>query len=98
MIAGFIAKVVVHPIDTIKAKVQVNRSRIDNFKDFNQGLITQIIRKTYQTEGVRGFFPGVGFSAFGSTVAFSAFMTTYEYSKKKTSEHQVQPPNYSVLR
>lgn len=81
-LAGFIAKIAVHPIDTVKAKVQVNRARIDNLRDFNKGVITDIISKTYRTEGIAGFFPGVGLSAFGSMVAFSAFMTTYEYSKR----------------
>ena len=53
-LAGFIAKVVVHPIDTVKAKVQVNRTRIDNLKDFNKGLIAEIIQKTYSAEGMKG--------------------------------------------
>lgn len=93
-LAGFIAKVVVHPIDTVKAKVQVNRTRIDNLKDFNKGLIAEIIQKTYSAEGMKGFFPGVGLSAFGSTVAFSAYMTTYEYSKNHLATTEV--PNYST--
>ena len=76
-LAGSVAKFVVHPIDTIKAKVQVNRSRIDNLQDFRQGVIKDIIGKTFQNEGIKGFFPGVGLSVLGSAVAFSAYMTTY---------------------
>lgn len=96
-LAGFIAKIAVHPIDTIKAKVQVNRSRVDNLKDFNKGVVTDIIRNTYRNEGIAGFFPGVGISAFGSMIAFSAYMTTYEFSKKHLGRYKVLVADILVL-
>jgi hypothetical protein len=88
-IAGCIAKFCVHPIDTIKAKVQVNRARIDNLKDFNQGIVWDIIKKTYSNEGIAGFFQGVGISALGSTIAFSAYMTAYQFCKRRLHNVEV---------
>lgn len=47
-LAGSIAKLLVHPIDTIKAKVQVSQSRIDRVQDFSGGVVKNLIKKTYQ--------------------------------------------------
>lgn len=95
-LAGSIAKLMVHPIDTIKAKVQVNRSRIDRLRDFTGGAATDIIRKTYRNEGIPGFFRGVDISVLGSAVAFSAFMTAYEFCKNAIAKYEVRVPLLST--
>lgn len=48
-LAGSLAKLVVHPIDTIKAKVQVNRARIEKLSDYQKGLVSETIRKTWKS-------------------------------------------------
>ncbi len=36
--AGMIAKFLLHPIDTIKAKVQVNRIKLHSVTDYKPGM------------------------------------------------------------
>lgn len=40
--AGMIAKFVMHPIDTIKAKVQVNRMELKSVSDYKVGMVTNL--------------------------------------------------------
>jgi len=48
-----------------------------------------LVKHTWASEGIRGFFPGVTLSAFGSIIAFSAYMTVYEKSKIFFSKYPV---------
>lgn len=73
-ISGFIGKLVSHPVDTIKAKMQVYRSnywlkkninKIDSSKLNLSNLVEKrsilhTIKSTYQNERIRGFYAGVG--------------------------------------
>jgi hypothetical protein len=76
-IAGSIGKFVMHPVDTIKAKWQVSTSKVNTLDDYRSGKVKDIIKKTWRTEGIPGFFRGVCFSSIGSAFAFSGYMTTY---------------------
>lgn len=40
--ASMIAKFVMHPIDTIKSKVQVNRMQLKSVSDYKIGMVTNI--------------------------------------------------------
>ena len=40
--AGMIGKFVMHPVDTIKAKVQVNRMTLRTVADYKPGTVTKI--------------------------------------------------------
>lgn len=40
--ASMIAKFVMHPIDTIKSKVQVNRIALKSVTDYKAGMVTNL--------------------------------------------------------
>ena len=40
--AGMIGKLIMHPVDTIKAKVQVNRIAIHKVKDIKAGMAIEL--------------------------------------------------------
>lgn len=40
--AGMIAKFVMHPIDTIKSKVQVNRMELKSVSDYKFGMVSKL--------------------------------------------------------
>ena len=40
--AGMIGKFVMHPVDTIKAKVQVNRMKLRSVNDYKPGLVKNL--------------------------------------------------------
>lgn len=74
-ISGSISKLLTHPMDTIKANLQVNQD-----KKF-QG-ISNIFNKTYKEEGIKGFYKGISISVIGSIPASGLYFGSYEYAKK----------------
>ena len=66
-LAGVIPKFICHPIDTVKAKLQVNRDRMNIEKissDFKK-----MWRNIYRSEGIRGFYPGAGIAIVISKIS-----------------------------
>lgn len=51
-VAGMVARVPMHPIDTCKAKIQVQKGSV------YRGL-AQCLRHTFKTEGLRGLYSGL---------------------------------------
>lgn len=72
-LAGLISRLVCHPIDTCKAKLQ----SADTFKG-----IQDVITRTYKTEGFRGFYQGVGAALFGGIPGVCIYISTYEGTKQ----------------
>jgi hypothetical protein len=70
--AGALARIPLHPVDTIKCKLQT--------------LPTQsgwaLLRSTWRAEGIRGLFPGLGISVVGSAPGQTLYFTSYEMSKR----------------
>ncbi|OMJ79253.1 hypothetical protein SteCoe_20761 [Stentor coeruleus] len=77
-ISGGIARMVVHPLDTIKAKLQVQQGN----KSPEFLTITQAFKTTLAKEGYKGLYKGLTFSAFGCLPAVCLYFTSYELSKK----------------
>ena len=44
---------------------------------FEPGLAINLIKKTYQTEGIKGFYRGVGLATLGSAPACALYFITY---------------------
>ncbi|KAD3639966.1 hypothetical protein E3N88_29189 [Mikania micrantha] len=87
-IAGLFTYVCLHPLDTIKTKLQTKgASKIyDNTLD--------AVVKTFQTKGILGFYSGVSAVIVGSTVSSAIYFGTCELGKSVLSKL----PNYpSVL-
>ena len=81
-------KIFVHPIDTIKAKIQVKR--IDDMKmqtGPRQSLIIQIARDTIAAEGIGGLYRGFSITLLGSMPAAGLYFGSYEFFKKHSLEY-----------
>lgn len=90
-----VAKVFVHPIDTIKAKLQVKKMETHT----RGSLIADIARKTIQTEGIGGLYRGFAICFFGSIPGAALYYGSYEFFKKNTLQNSFfqQHPNLSYL-
>jgi len=80
IIGGGVARLFCHPIDTMKAKIQVETSRLSS-KDLVSNLMWRTIKETYQNEGLAGLYRGIGIATLGSAPALALFFTSYEYAK-----------------
>jgi hypothetical protein len=77
--AGSLARLMVHPLDTIKAKLQVQQS-IGKEAEFS--TIRSAFLKTLHGEGVTGLYRGLVVSVVGAVPALMIYYTTYEYTKR----------------
>jgi hypothetical protein len=75
-LSGLIGKAVCHPIDTCKAKLQSGATF--------QGL-TDLISRTLKSEGVLGFYQGIGAVLVGGVPGVVVYLGTYEASKNYLS-------------
>jgi hypothetical protein len=74
LLSGAIAKIITHPIDTIKAKVQIETKSTEK--------ISHAFSSTIKSEGIKGLYRGIGISVFGSIPACCLYFGTYEWAKK----------------
>jgi len=92
--AGGLARFPCHPIDTVKARMQVQTWGIDSvnsiareqtivYRNFLDGL-----RTTWRLEGIRGLYRGFGPTVLGSMPASCLYFTTYEFSKTRIAKAQ----------
>ncbi|CAD8111393.1 unnamed protein product [Paramecium primaurelia] len=79
MFAGIIGKIACHPIDTIRAKIQIRQTMMLKIKA--EKLISTLAKETLRTEGLRGLYKGLGITIIGTGPAYSLYLTTYETSK-----------------
>ena len=85
VIAGGISRLLVHPIDTIKAKLQVQQAT--KCTEFTN--IRQAAKVTIKREGISGLYKGLTISVFGSIPAVSIYFTAYELSKQSLLKYRV---------
>jgi solute carrier family 25 carnitine/acylcarnitine transporter 20/29 len=67
---GLVSPIVGHPFDTIKTKMQAHPS-------FRDSTIRHVVTKTFQTEGLRGFYKGFIPPLVGSMAYRGALFSTY---------------------
>ena len=72
--AGMVARMVCHPIDTIKSKLQSGKPEYRRF--------IPTVSTTMTKEGIRGFFKGVGAVAIGGIPGVSIYLTSYDQTKR----------------
>jgi len=75
LFSGSIAKLFTHPIDTIKAKIQIDEGKGTK--------ISNVFKNTIKAEGFRGLYKGLPVSIFGSMPASVLYFGSYEWAKKK---------------
>lgn len=74
-ISNIITRLITHPMDSIKSKLQIqNSSKFGSIKD--------VLYHTYKEEGLLGFYRGFNITIIGSIPATALFFGSYEYAKE----------------
>jgi solute carrier family 25 (mitochondrial carnitine/acylcarnitine transporter), member 20/29 len=79
MMASSVGKTLLHPIDTVKAKLQVRDTRLS---------IAQTARQTLKVEGISGLYRGLPISLIGSLPATALYFGSYEFFKSQTLQNK----------
>ena len=80
--AGVMARFPCHPLDTAKARLQVQSgSGISQHTSLRYGSLIDALRKTAAREGFRGLYRGFGITAVGSAPATCLYLTSYDSAK-----------------
>ena len=74
LFSGSLAKLITHPLDTIKARVQVESK--------SKEKIFSTLKNILKNEGIKGLYRGVGISVLGSIPGCVIYFGSYEYAKK----------------
>ncbi|KAK6938284.1 Mitochondrial substrate/solute carrier [Dillenia turbinata] len=85
-IAGAFTYVCLHPLDTIKTKLQTKGA-----SEIYKGTFDAII-KTFQTKGILGFYSGVSAVIVGSAASSAVYFGTCEFGKSILSKFCGFPP------
>jgi len=80
--AGMAARIPCHPIDTCKARLQVQTMATGSSGTMYRGLV-DAMAKTFRVEGLRGLYRGFGVAFVGSAPAGCLYFTSYELSKSR---------------
>lgn len=59
LISGCLNKFITHPIDTLKAKIQISQIKYSNLKNISKDGIINTSKRVLKTEGIKGFYKGV---------------------------------------
>lgn len=70
--AGMIGRLVCHPIDTLKSKLQSGKPEYRTF--------ASTFHHTWKYQGVMGFYRGLGAVMIGGIPGVSLYLTSYEVS------------------
>lgn len=81
LITGAMNKFITHPIDTIKARIQINQIEYQSLKNIKKIGIINTTKRIYQKEGFRGFYKGVGIACIFGAPASCLFFGSYESLK-----------------
>lgn len=81
-LSGMVARIPLHPIDTIKAQLQVQyahtqhtHTQYTHTTKHTTTSFTQAFMKTYRVEGIRGLYAGFGIAFLGSAPAACLYFT-----------------------
>lgn len=80
-LAGMLSKIFVHPLDTVKKRIQVNHllERSPEHQVRYKGML-HCIQEMYIHEGVRSFFSGLSPTLLKSAVSTAFTFTIYDYT------------------
>ena len=78
LISGAINKIITHPFDTIKAKIQIQTIQYVSINNIKQKGILSTVKSVWKHEGIRGFFRGVNVAWMMGAPATCLFFGFYE--------------------
>lgn len=83
--AGIISRVVTHPLDTVKARLQAPATSAGGKANIAfRGPLDALVR-TYQREGLRALYGGFGAVIVGGTPGTVVYLTGYNFFRDSTS-------------
>lgn len=86
-IAAFTTRLITHPLDTVKTRIQLQSDGIGKTRS---GIIPTIVN-LYKTGGIKGIYPGLCISLVFSVPAMATYLTLYDESKKWFDGKPVNP-------
>jgi len=87
--AGMISRLLTHPLDTAKARLQAPR----NVPYLG---IVDVLRQTTKAEGFTALYRGFGAIVVGGTPGTMAYLCGYDYAKEKISKTNPKLPEFAV--
>jgi hypothetical protein len=78
-LSGMLSRIPLHPIDTCKAKLQIQNKLL---KTPSYTGVIHCFKETIRTEGISGLYKGFPIAFFGSGPANCLYFTSYEINKK----------------
>eukprot|EP01038_Epipyxis_sp_PR26KG_P006067 gene6067-8352_t len=86
--SGLVGRLICHPIDTCKAKIQ--------FDDKSSRYFGQVLKRTLSTEGFGGLYRGIGAAVIGGVPGVCIYITTYEWFKTYTESKNLIHNEFTV--
>jgi hypothetical protein len=90
--AGIISRILTHPLDTAKARLQVPDTKYKGTID--------VLRRTVQYEGVTTLYRGFSAIIVGGTPGTMAYLCSYDFIKNKflerNSSHNLKSPEFVI--
>ena len=77
-LSGMLARIPTHPLDTLKAKLQAHRGV--------EGGLWSALSGTWRSQGLRGFYAGIGIAFGGAGPVACLYFTTYEVAKRRLAD------------
>ncbi|CDW72794.1 mitochondrial carrier [Stylonychia lemnae] len=102
LIASSVGKTIVHPVDTIKAKLQVQSNQKNKNTSMNQNArssllqqsrILSIANETIRSQGPGGLYRGFAINVLGSIPAAGIYFGSYEFFKNNTLQYHFLQQN-----
>lgn len=94
---GLLARSIMHPIDTIKARMQVQKTKHVRDESTIYKNSVDAVRKIFKFEGLRGFYRGLGVALAFTGPAQTLYLTSYDVAKQKYSKwFGVSDTNFGV--
>ena len=82
-LTGSVVRTFLHPLDTIKTKMQIFKVQSNSSSPHREGSISAVFVSTMRKEGVRGLYRGLGVNLFGGAPAAGMYYYSYEKFKEK---------------
>lgn len=85
-LSGMAGRVPFHPVDTIKARMQVNVGAAQGRASYSTTLSG--LRHVFHSEGLRGLYRGFGIAFWGGAPGACTYFTGYELTRNKLQEYE----------
>ncbi|GAV72209.1 LOW QUALITY PROTEIN: Mito_carr domain-containing protein, partial [Cephalotus follicularis] len=93
-VAGFATIAVLHPLDVVRTRFQVNEGRVTNlpvYKNTAHAILT-----ISRLEGLRGLYAGFAPAVIGSTISWGLYFFFYSRAKRRYSKNREEKLSASL--